>query len=75
MKQENVRPRSETETEADPSLNGLVEVALEIASRRRETLKQLRAALESGNNSEALNLAKELCGLHEESDRTHSRIN
>lgn len=58
-----------------PTLGGLVEVALEIARRRRETLVRLRRALETGSEGEALKLARELCGLHEKSDRAHSRVN
>lgn len=63
--------------ENGPSLSRLAEAALEIARRRRETLVRLRAALERGDNVEALRLAKELCGVkHEqESDRTRPRIN
>lgn len=59
------------------ALNGVLDAALEIALRRRDTLAQLRAALEAGNQERAIALAKELCGLaHEqESNPTDSRIN
>ncbi len=60
-----------------PTLGGLVGAALEIARRRRETLARLRAALERGDDAEALRLAKELCGVEHEqkSDRTRPRLN
>lgn len=56
---------------------GVLDTALEIARRRRDTLAQLRAALEAGNQEQAIILAKELCGLarEQESHRTDSRIN
>ncbi len=58
------------------TLNGVLDAALEIARQRRDTLARLRAALESGNDSEALALAKELCGLgHGKSNRTRPRVN
>ena len=60
----------------DPSLTGLLDVALAIAAKRRDTLLRLRAALEQGDDVEALKLARELCGLNheQESHRTHSRL-
>ena len=63
--------------EDSSSLGGLAEAALEIARRRRETLVRLRAALERGDTTEALRLAKELCGVkHEqESDRAYPSLN
>ena len=58
-------------------LSGVLDAALEIARRRRDTLAQLRAALEAGNQEQAITLAKELCGLNheQESDRTDPRVN
>jgi hypothetical protein len=63
--------------EEQPNLTGALEAALEIAGKRRETLARLRIALEQGNNAQALNIARELCGLddEQESDRTHPRVN
>lgn len=62
--------------EASPSLlGGLVEAALAITRQRRETLGRLRKALDAGNDGEALDLARELCGLNEKSDRTDPRVN
>jgi hypothetical protein len=62
---------------AGVDLDGVLDAALEIARRRRDTLAQLRAALEAGNQEQAITLAKELCGLtHEqESHRTDPRVN
>lgn len=61
----------------DPSLTGVLDAALEIARRRRNTLARLRAALEQGDDTEALKLARELCGIdHEQkSHRTDTRVN
>lgn len=61
----------------DPSLTGVLDVALEIAKKRRNTLDRLRAALQQGNDVEALKLARELCGVdHEQkSHRTDPCVN
>jgi hypothetical protein len=70
--------RTETSTISHSgTLSGVLDVALEIARRRRDTLAQLRAALEAGKHEQAITLAKELCGLThvEESNRTDSRFN
>jgi hypothetical protein len=62
--------------EEKPTLGRVFDAALEIARRRRDTLQRLRAALQSGDEPEALKLAKELCGLHhEKSSRTCPRVN
>lgn len=63
--------------ENSSALSRLIEAALEIARRRRETLVRLRAALERGDNVEVWRLAKQLCGVkHEqESDRTRPSVN
>jgi len=49
---------------------GILDVALEIARKRRETLERMRAALLADDTVEAVELAKELCGLahHEKSN-------
>ncbi len=75
MKQEGEQLGSAGGMGTSPSLKGLVEVALEIARRRREALWRLRKALDAGNEREALKLARELCGLHEKSDRAHQSVN
>jgi hypothetical protein len=61
----------------DCSFKGLVDAAIEIAQRRRETLRRLRQALETSEDAEALNVARELCGMEneQESHRTDTRIN
>jgi hypothetical protein len=56
----------------------LVNAALEISMRRRAVLGLLRKALESGDEVQALELAKQLCGLEREREtghRAHSSIN
>lgn len=51
------------------SLSGIVDVILEVGHQRNTLLAQLRMALESGKEREALNFARRLCGLsYEESD-------
>jgi hypothetical protein len=61
----------------DPSLTGVVEAALEIARKRRDTLARLRAAVVSGDNTKVVELARKLCGVEndEESHRISSRVN
>jgi hypothetical protein len=55
----------------------LVERALEISANRRQTLERLRTALEQGNDAEALQIAKELCGLENDQKcyRADPRVN
>jgi len=43
----------------------LIQAALTIAARRREILLRLKKALEANDVSEAIRLAKELCGLND----------
>ena len=51
------------------SLSGIVDVILEVGRQRKTLLAQLRVALESGKEKEALNFARRLCGLsYEESN-------
>jgi hypothetical protein len=45
------------------SVSGIVDAVLEIGSQRNALPTQLRAALESGKEKEALNFARRLCGL------------
>ncbi|MCU1285659.1 MAG: hypothetical protein JWO13_2009 [Acidobacteriales bacterium] len=56
-------------------LGGVLEAAMQIATGRRETIARLRAALEQNDTLCALQLARQLCGLNEESNRANSRIN
>ena len=59
------------------SLKGVIEAALEIARRRSETLRLLRQALVTCDDTRALAFARDICGLDDEktSNRTDSRIN
>jgi hypothetical protein len=60
-----------------PTLSGVLNAALEIASKRRETLARLRAALEKGDDTEALRVARALCGVRDgqESHRADPCVN
>jgi len=62
---------------ANPNTNALMETALEIAQERRDTLAKLRAALEHGDDVQALQFARRLCGLtnDQESHRINPRLN
>ena len=61
---------------SEPNTSGIVDAILEVGRQRVALLGQLRSALESGDDSKALNLARQLCGLeNEESDRTNPRLN
>jgi hypothetical protein len=57
---------------------GLLEAAIEIASRRQERMGRMKAALERGDDCEALKVARLLFGLEYETktacDRTHPGI-
>jgi len=44
----------------------LINMALAIAKRRRDTLERLREALRSGDGPQALELARQLCGVTDE---------
>jgi hypothetical protein len=56
---------------------GVLNAALEIADKRRETLARLRAALEQGDDTEALKVARTLCRVEngEKSHRADPRVN
>jgi hypothetical protein len=57
-------------------VSGVVEAILEVGRHRKATLQRLRAALERGDTENALNFARQLCGLaNEEGNRTDTRIN
>jgi hypothetical protein len=56
----------------DAGLAGLIDVAMKISQKRRNILQRMRAALERGDNAEALKFARELCGLHD--DETSDRV-
>jgi hypothetical protein len=61
---------------SEHNIPGAVDAILEVGRQRKAALEQLRAALQSGNDPEALKLARQLCGLQNEtSDRTNPRLN
>ena len=45
------------------NLGGLLDIAIEIAAKRRDILRRLRTALENRNDLEALDYARQLCGV------------
>ena len=45
------------------SFSGVVDAILEVSKQRKSLLGQLRSALLSGNDSDALGFARQLCGL------------
>jgi len=45
------------------SLSGIVDAIQEVGLQRKVLLDQLRSALESGNDAEALRIARKYCGL------------
>ena len=45
------------------SLSGVLDAILEVSKQRTSLMGQLRSALVSGNDSEALGFARRLCGL------------
>jgi hypothetical protein len=64
------------ETAKPLNITGAVDAILEVGRQRKAVLEKLRAALQSGNDPQALHLARQLCGLqHEESNRTNPRLN
>ena len=50
-------------TGSNLQLDGIARAALEIAAKRQELLTQLRAALVRHDDKQALQLARQLCGL------------
>jgi hypothetical protein len=72
----DVRRRESTTKTVALSVPGLVDAILEVSRQRKIILDQVRSALLSGNDVEALRLARRLCGLpvkdrNEEGYRTH----
>jgi hypothetical protein len=45
------------------SMTGIVDAILEVGHQRQALLGQVRSALMSGNDAEALRCARQLCGL------------
>lgn len=58
--------------EAEDSLSGVVDAILEVGRQRKAILDHLRSALQSGATEEVLALARQLCGL---TDETSHRVN
>ena len=72
----DVRCTESTKETVTLSVSGLVDAILEVSRQRKTILDQVRSALLSGNDVEALQLARNLCGLpvkdrNEEGYRTH----
>ncbi len=57
----------------DCNTGGLIDAALEISARRRHTLGQLKDALERNNVEEAIQFAKQLCGIQNSNAQTCNR--
>ena len=45
------------------NVGGLLDIAMEIAAKRRDIIRRMRIALLSCNDPEALNCARQLCGV------------
>jgi hypothetical protein len=60
-----------------PDLAAAIDLALEIARKRAQTLGRITAALESGDDVTAVKLMRVYCGLEDEQKghSTPSRIN
>jgi hypothetical protein len=54
------------------NLAGLVDVALQIAGKRRETLEHLRTAVLNSDTTEVYKYAREICGLEEDEERNRT---
>lgn len=52
----------------EPGYSGVIDAALEIARKRKETLGQLKTALLDGDTDEAIKLARDLCGIDHEQE-------
>lgn len=59
-----LEPYTEAQVVSTPIvLSGVVNAILEVSRQRKSLLDQLRSALQSGNDAESLQLARQLCGL------------
>jgi hypothetical protein len=47
----------------ETNLGGLLDIAIEIAEKRRDLLRLMRTALLNHNDAEALDYARQLCGV------------
>lgn len=57
------------------STPAIFDTALAIAQQNRETLRQLRIALENGNTEGAIKLARVYCGLDAPENAKRNRVN
>ena len=66
-----------TQADGESTLSGVLEAALEIARKRRETLARMREALENGNDAQVIEIAREFFGVDDEKKghRTDPRLN
>lgn len=66
-----------TQKPEQANIANLVDAVVEVGRQRAALLRSLKAALQCGNNEEALRLSRELCGLSndEESNRANPSIN
>jgi hypothetical protein len=71
-KARSIPPRNASE-ESPGGLEGILDVALEIADKRRETIALLREALKAKNTVEVYRVAGEVCGLYDD-EKSH-RVN
>jgi hypothetical protein len=55
----------------ETNVGGLVDTAVQIAGKRRETLQRLRTALVNSETTEVYKYAREICGL--ENDQVQSK--
>jgi|CZKL01.1.fsa_nt_gi hypothetical protein len=53
------------------SLSGIVDALQEVSEQRKAVLCKLRMALVSGKDDEALEMARELCGLRIRREKSH----
>jgi hypothetical protein len=61
---------------SEPNTTGILDAILSVGRQRRWLFEQLRAALQSGDDTKALSVAKVLCGVaNEESHRADSSLN
>jgi hypothetical protein len=60
----SARPKTNLRLATEPDFSGVFDRAIEIGRRRADTLRQLRSALESGDDALALSIAREVCGLN-----------
>jgi hypothetical protein len=47
----------------ETNVGGLLDLAMEIAAKRRDIIRRMRIAFLSCNDPEALNCARQLCGV------------